>query len=527
MDKIRPLIEAEAAFPAYEAEVVRAKSEILFGMRLFEADLPLTTPEARANGARTWAELLAEKAAAGVEVRILLTDFQPEVAPHLHEKAWRSVAGFLKAAEVAGAGDRLSVMASLHPGEIGKVLRLAFWPIVRLRLGDLRKRIKAGYDMDHSPGLWSDIRKRGADIRVKLLPKFRLRPATHHQKMATFDGARAIVGGIDMARRMYDTAEHDRPAEQTWHDVSLLVEGPVAEAASRHLRRLWNANTPSFNARVTAMGAPRANLLHTVSPLPPVAGGASEHPDFLRTLSRHSKSGFAFGPKPNVTEIEDALLQEIAAANDLIYLETQFFRSPVIAKALAAAGAAKPDLRLILLIPAAPEDVAFEGNKDADARQGEWLQARAIQDIDKAFGNRADVFCLAKPEDDPGRNPSPRASLLGAPIVYVHAKASIFDSRTAIVGSANLNGRSLKWDTETAVRWREADAVNAFQAELWRRHFMGAPPTPADGLTAWRRRAQENAARQPADRQGFILPYDRAAASAYAERRFWVPTNLL
>lgn len=524
---MRPLIEAAEAFPAFETEVVRAEAEIFFGMRLFEADLPLATVAAKAEGARTWAELLAQKAAAGVQVRILLSDFQPEIATKLHEDAWRSVEGFLKAADAAGAGDNLSIMASLHPGEIGRIARLALWPVVRLRLGDLRKRIDAGYDTDLTPGLWNSLRRRGAEVRVKLMPKFRLRPATHHQKMATFDGVRAIVGGIDLARRMYDTPDHDRPSEQTWHDVSLYVEGPLAATARRHLRQVWNASAPGFNARVTAMGAPRANLLQPVAPIPAAPKAPPMDPDFRRTLSRHSRSGFAMGPKPKITEIEDALLTEIGKAERLIYLETQFFRSPVIAKALAAAGRARPDLRLILLLPGAPEDVAFEGNRDADARQGEWLQVRAVDRINAAFGDRFGVYSLAKPEVDPGRNASPRASLMGAPIVYVHAKTSIFDSATAIVGSANLNGRSLKWDTETAVCWRDADGVGAFQAKLWGRHFANDPPASADGLDGWRARATANAALPPDQRQGFILPYDREAARAYAERRFWVPTNLL
>ncbi len=41
-----------------------------------------------------------------------------------------------------------------------------------------------------------------------------------------------------------------------------------------------------------------------------------------------------------------------------------------------------------------------------------------------------------------------RDRLGGAPMIYVHAKVSIFDRSAAIVSSANLNGRSLRWDTE-------------------------------------------------------------------------------
>ncbi len=118
--------------------------------------------------------------------------------------------------------------------------------------------------------------------------------------------------------------------------------------------------------------------------------------------------------------------------------------------------------------------------------------------------------------------------MAGAPIVYVHAKVSIFDDAAAIVGSANLNGRSLKWDTETAILWRDGPAIAAFRDRLWRTHFAGpAPSADSAALTAWRTTAEANLKAAPAARQGFLLPYDIAAAEAHASRRLWIPTNML
>lgn len=525
---MRPLIEAAEAFPAFEEAALSAKREILFGMRLFEADLPLQSDRAKAAGFATWAELLAARAADGVDVRILLTDFEPVMAADLHQAAWRSMEGFIAAADAAGAADNFSVIASLHPGEIGRIARLAFWPVVRGRLANVPRAAGDEIDLDRSPGLWAYLRRRGRSATVKLAPKIRLWPATHHQKMATFDGATAIVGGIDLARRMYDDRDHDRPAEQTWHDVSLLVDGPVAGAARRHLRDLWNVSVPGFNARVTRMGAPDRRFLRPAAPLLEAGPAPAAGSGFLRTRSRRARSPFALGPRPDVVEIETALVAGIARAERLIYLETQFLRSPVVAGALAAAARARPALTLILLLPAAPDDIAFKGNRDAAARHGEWLQARALGEVQSAFGGRCGVFSLAKPEAGSETPDHARAELADAPIVYVHAKVSIFDGAVAIVGSANLNGRSLKWDTETAVVWRDAAAVAEFQQRLWDVHFaVDAPRAAGNALDAWRSRAERNQAAEPNERQGFVLPYDMAACRAYARRRWWIPTDML
>lgn len=531
-NRVTPLIEAAEAFPAFEAAALDARREILFGMRLFEANLPLYGDRAKAAGFETWAELLAARAADGVDVRILLSDFEPTVATDLHRDAWVSIEGFNAAAEAAGADGQLAVIAGLHQGELGRIARALFWPAVRFRLGGVALKAESSGDLEleDRPGLWAYFRRRGRSLAYHKRARMRLWPATHHQKLAVFDGEKAIVGGIDLARRMYDTAAHDRPAADTWHDVSVLVEGPAAAAARAHLHAEWNANTPRFNARATRMGAPRGAFLKTVSPIPdparPPAG--PETTGFLRTRSRRSRSPFAFGPKPYVVEIEQALVESIAKAERLIYLETQFLRSPVIADALVGAARRLENGRLIVLLPAAPEDVAFNGNSNSDARHGEWLQAEAVAKVLRAWDDRAGVFALAQPRSVAKAPEHPRALLEKAPIVYIHAKVAIFDRAEAIVGSANLNGRSMRWDTETAVRWRDPEGVAVFLDRLWNIHFVeGAPGPQEDPLEAWRGRAASNFLSDPSDRKGFILPYDQERARAHGRRRFWIPTDML
>ena len=59
-----------------------------------------------------------------------------------------------------------------------------------------------------------------------------------------------------------------------------------------------------------------------------------------------------------------------------------------------------------------------------------------------------------------------RASLDGAPIIYLHAKASVFNNELAVVSSANLNGRSMRWDTEAGLAFRKPEEGSMFREVL-------------------------------------------------------------
>ena len=82
-----------------------------------------------------------------------------------------------------------------------------------------------------------------------------------------------------------------------------------------------------------------------------------------------------------MNEIEEAHLAAISRSKRLIYLETQYFRHQPLADALAEAAQREPDLHLLVVLPAAPEDVAFEGSNGKDAKLGEGLQADAVATV--------------------------------------------------------------------------------------------------------------------------------------------------
>lgn len=508
---VKVLLTAAEAFPELERLFLRTRDRLSIGFRIFDPRTRLHSPEGLEIG-RDWFDLVAHTLARGVRLDFIISDFDPIVRPDYHQRATRCYRLLLAAGEVSGRPDLLRVVAAIHPAKVGWLPSLILWPQARAflrktvrEINELRPHIRrrrrrelpllAPYFVDHP--------QRGVRLRDFRLP--RLTPVTHHQKIAVSDGRLLYVGGLDLNDRRWDTLKHAMPGDETWHDLQLLVEGPAAGEAERHLS--------TFLAAVAGESAPPAL------------------PNLLRTLSRKRSVDLPFlSPMPLLSELADAHAERVRGARQLIYLESQFFRDTRLARTIARAARANPALGLVLILPAAPEDVAFKANEDGDARYGEFLQARCIRTIRRAFGDRAFVGSPAQPraanDDERGR-----ARLFDAPLIYLHAKVSIFDDDVAIVSSANLNGRSLRWDTETGVTLTDPAHVD----DLRRRctaHWLGGSVDetfldPATAVEAWRALARRNARTAPTERRGFILPYSAAPARRFGWNLPGIPEEMV
>ncbi|MEM1343789.1 MAG: phospholipase D family protein [Pseudomonadota bacterium] len=539
-----PLVTAAEGFPAMERLIESATAEIAMGFRVFDPETRLRASTiGQSTAGQTWADLLAAKHREGVAIRIALSDFDALGAPALHEATWRSLRRLATLATPGGAP--FEVMAALHPARAGPLVGRALWPAAALALERQRRALNAldpktrrARFLDR-PGLWRHLRLRANGRLVwRMGVAARLHPVTHHHKVLVVDGARAVLGGLDIDERRFDDPGHRRPAEETWHDVSVLVDGPVAADIADFLAARWNASQSAV--------ARRLKRLHAVAPagaapLPPVptlwqrsslapAHATDSGIRLLRTLSSHRRAGL--GPRVRVREFEHAYSTAIARAETLIYIETQFFRSQAIAEALAEAAARRPGLGLILVLPAVPEAVAFEGKTGLAERLGAHLEATCLERIAQAFGARCALLSPVRPVPvRPVPGPAQEASLHGAEIVYVHAKLMIVDRTLAIVGSANLNGRSLRWDTEAGVLVEDAPAVRRLeQAMLAHWHAGGQAlglELGAGAAARWRALAEATAAQPPAARQGFLVPYDVSPARALGHPVPGIPDELV
>ncbi len=504
---VKILLTAAEAYPALERAFLAAKTEIWASFMIFDLSTRLRSDEALAIG-KTWFDLVIHTLNRGVTLHISISDVDPIARAAMHRAACRHQRMFEAAAGVAEPGAKLHVRRLRHVAETGALIRILIWPYIMLKvlrtarwLNRLRPANRQAALRDMEGAVRNlHVRKDGT-VRPKLRSLPRLFPSLHHQKLAVIDRRLLYIGGLDLDERRYDTPLHRRPGDQTWHDVQLMIEGAVVAEAQTHLE--------SFRDVIDGRMAPaRTRRL-------------------LRTLSRPRRhSLWHFGPEPLVSEFFSAHVVLARRANDLIYIETQYFRDPALAKVLADQARRKPSLKMILILPAAPDDVAFDGRRGLDARFGEAMQARALRILRSGFGARLFVGSPAQPRPalpDGKADPADRRDRhFGAPLVYVHAKVSVFDDVAAVVSSANLNGRSLRWDTEAGVY------LNAPNDVLELRHRVMAHWLPPDSgpdafdlqtaLHFWKQHAWRNAARHPREREGYLLPHDFAAAEAFGRK---------
>lgn len=500
------LLTAQEAYPALERQFLQANREIIAGFRIFDPWTKLLSSPAQDCG-ETWFDLVVHTLNRGVRVSLILSDFDPVVRPDMHQYAWGCVRGLLAAAEASQNADLLCVRASMHPARVGLLPRLLLWPRllkeIRGALCDINTRSRAEKEqyLAQLPRLRPLVKWR-ADTLVPRLAPPPLVPVTHHQKLAVFDRQTLYIGGLDLNNRRYDTPQHQRHASETWHDCQLLLRGPVAQEAAHHLE--------TFEA---------------------VTGGRAPEPKqhLLRTISAKRRVALPFlSPKVVVSELAKQHAVQIARSEHLIYLESQFFRDRRLAEQLAQRAMENIGLSLILILPAAPEDAAFADDPSSDVAYGEYLQAKSIEIIKEAFGARVFIGSPAQPR---AAEPDGRATHYNAPIIYLHAKVSIFDDVCAIVSSANLNGRSMAWDTEAGIATDDQSEVTQLKERCFK-HWLGPEAgeefySTSDACAAWSARAAHNAARTPNDRTGFILPHAAEPGAALGHNLPGVPDEMV
>jgi phosphatidylserine/phosphatidylglycerophosphate/cardiolipin synthase-like enzyme len=165
----------------------------------------------------------------------------------------------------------------------------------------------------------------------------------------------------------------------------------------------------------------------------------------------------AWRNRPMVEEIRRLTLACIAETKETIYLENQYFTSPLVTEALAAR-LAEPDGPQVVLITTGKAPSWFD-QLTMDRARGAMVWRLKAADI---FGRFRAFF--------------PRTS--GGADIIVHSKVSVFDDRLVRVGSANLNNRSFGFDTECelGVECEDEGArlnIAAFRDRLVG-HFIGA-----------------------------------------------------
>ena len=343
------------------------------------------------------------------------------------------------------------------PGtEVGKVLAEAARRGVQVRGLIWRSHPAAmKFSEEENLELAKLINAEGGEV---LLDERVRRGGSHHQKLFLIrhpgaeDRDVAFVGGIDLCHgrnddenhrgdpQVYDLDERYGPTPP-WHDVQLEVRGPAVDDLAYTFRERWEDPTPLDHRNpVRRILRDRAHEPDEVSPLPPMPQPPRPVGDVavqvLRTYPA-KRPPYPFAPRGE-RSIARAYHKAYARAQELIYLEDQYFWSSEVPGALAESLRRSPDLRLIVILPRYPEqDRALSGPVN---RIG---QRRALETVVTAGGDRVGIFDIENEDGTP---------------IYVHAKVCVIDDVWCAVGSDNMNLRSWTHDTELSCAVLDATA---------------------------------------------------------------------
>jgi cardiolipin synthase len=209
----------------------------------------------------------------------------------------------------------------------------------------------------------------------------------NHRKIIVIDGERAMVGGMNLAREYMGAA----PVPERWRDLALLLQGP----AVTHLEQIFRSDWAFAAGRVAAVPG---------RPLPVSPAGDA------------SVQVVASGPDVPGDTYYDAILSLLFMARERIWIATPYFiPDEALARALVLAVRRGVDVRLVVPLRS--------NHLSADIAGGSYL--RQVQ----VAGGQVRPY-------SPG---------------MMHAKIALIDQEVAVIGSANLDMRSLFLDYEIAL----------------------------------------------------------------------------
>ncbi|XP_075403142.1 phospholipase D1 [Tenrec ecaudatus] len=260
-----------------------------------------------------------------------------------------------------------------------------------------------------------------------------------------------------------------------WHDIASVVHGKAARDVARHFIQRWNF-TKIMKSKYRSLSYPfllpksqaTAHELHY------------EVPESVRAQVQllRSAADWSAGIKYHEESIHAAYVHVIEESKHYIYIENQFFIScaddkvvfnkvgDAIAQRILKAHRENQRYRVYVVIPLLP---GFEG--DISTGGGNALQA--IMHFNYRTMCRGENSILGQLKAELGnqwinyisfcglRTHAELEGSLVTELIYVHSKLLIADDNTVIIGSANINDRSMlgKRDSEMAVIVQDTETI--------------------------------------------------------------------
>ncbi|KAF9614787.1 hypothetical protein IFM89_020641 [Coptis chinensis] len=334
----------------------------------------------------------------------------------------------------------------------------------------------------------------------------------------------AFIGGLDLCDGRYDTPQHPlfrtlqtlhkddyhNPSftgptvgcpREAWHDLHCKIDGPAAYDVLTNFGERWDKASKRHGIKKLKKASDDALL--KIDRIPDIAGmfdaaSANDndpeawHVQVFRSIDSNSVKGFPKDPRDatnmnlvcgkNVLidmSIHTAYVNAIRGANNLIPME--------IALKIANKIRANERFAVYVVVPMWPEGIPtatatqrilFWQNKTMQMMYETIYKALEEVGLEQAFSPQdyLNFFCLGNREAPDGSD----GSVEGSPtaqntpqvltrksrrfMIYVHSKGMIVDDEYVILGSANINQRSMEGTRDTEI------AMGAYQAEhTWAR----------------------------------------------------------
>lgn len=282
---------------------------------------------------------------------------------------------------------------------------------------------------------------------------------------------------IQLEKPFDDFIDRYTTPRMPWHDIASVVHGRAARDVARHFIQRWN---------FTKIMKPKYRSLSYPFLLPKSHTSADELryqvPDSVNANVQvlRSAADWSAGIKYHEESIHTAYVQIIAKSKHYIYIENQFFIScadnrmvynkigDAIIERIIRAHKEGRKYRVYVVTPLLP---GFEG--DITTGGGNAIQAVMHFNYRTMIrGEHSIISQLKKEMDDQWMNYISFAGLrthaelegrLVTELIYVHSKMLIADDDTVIIGSANINDRSMlgKRDSEVAVIVQDCEKIPA------------------------------------------------------------------
>uniref|UniRef100_A0AAX7TRA6 Phospholipase n=1 Tax=Astatotilapia calliptera TaxID=8154 RepID=A0AAX7TRA6_ASTCA len=281
---------------------------------------------------------------------------------------------------------------------------------------------------------------------------------------------------IQLDKPFDDFIDRHKTPRMPWHDIASVVHGKAARDVARHFIQRWN---------FTKLVKPKYRSLSYPYLLPKSHTTAGEQryqvPNCIPTKVQVSRaSDWSAGIKYHEESIHNAYVHVIKNSQHFIYIENQFFIScadnkyvfnqigDAIAERIIRAYRAGKTYRVYVVTPLLP---GFEG----DINTGGGSAIQAVMHFNYRTMNRGDHSIISQLKKEMGDNWINYISIAGlrthtdlegklvTELIYVHSKMLIADDNTVVIGSANINDRSMlgKRDSEVAVIVEDSEMVDS------------------------------------------------------------------